>query len=275
MKPALFTLAALVAALPTVAAASPPAPSAFAIPLVDAVATLAPAPVVLATCDAAAPLASGTVLAAIRYEPRYEPRPSSYYQPQSHSYRATSASQLHMGFFEPSNTSMTPMVFGFRAGGLVDEHVQIGVNADWHYKTQDQVSILSQQTLPGGTPAQVTQVLSRVTTNLVPLLGYLQIGGSQKMPISPYVGGGAGYEWYFVRADDFSTNSSYSADYGGFGWQVWAGLQVPLGVHSRLIAEAFMNQAELGRNVTVNGLPYRETVNLNGGGGRFGLSFLM
>lgn len=274
MKPILVILAAFAVALPTVAAASPPAPSALALPIVDAGGALAPAPVILASVDAAVPLASGTVLEAIRYEPRA----SSYYHPSpppARSYRPTSASQLHMGFFDQSNTTMTPMVFGFRAGGLIDEHVQIGVNADWHYRSQDQVSILSQQTLPGGTTAQVTQVLSRVTTNLVPVLGYLQIGGSQKLPISPYVGGGAGYEWYFVRADDYATNTSYSADYGGFGWQVWAGLQVPLGAHTRLIAEGFMNQADLGRDVYVNGLRYRESVNLNGGGGRFGLTFLM
>ena len=93
--------------------------------------------------------------------------------------------------------------------------------------------------------------------------------------VSAYVGAGAGYEALFVSADDFNTGAKFDATYGGFGWQTWAGAGLSLGQRSRLIGEAFWNRGDLGRDVTepVTGETFREIVNMDGLGARFGLAF--
>jgi hypothetical protein len=147
------------------------------------------------------------------------------------------------------------------------------VDVDWHYKSENRTAVVSQQELPGGGTAQVERVLSSASSNLVPLLGYLQVSGARSLPIIPYVGVGAGYEFYFLSANDFNTGSHFDAEYGGPAWQAWGGLQLPLSGRSRLAAEVFTNQAELGRDVDYLGQSYREKVNLNGAGMRFGVNW--
>lgn len=210
---------------------------------------------------------------AITYHPRYD-RPRRY----NDNYRSGggsggAVSELHIGFFNPSEFSSSGLVLGFRGGASPDEHIQIGANVDWHYKSERQTDVVSQQTLPTGGSAQVKRVLSSASSNLIPVLGYLQVSGDHSMPVIPYAGVGVGYEAYFLSADDFNTGAHFDAQYGGFAWQAWGGAQVPLSGRSRLVGEVFVNQAELGRDVDFNGQTYRETVNLNGSGMRFGVSW--
>jgi hypothetical protein len=221
-------------------------------------------------------LGPATGFEAITYRPRsYRPRNDQprYREARSSNYRSSAQTQLHVGFFSPSEFSSTGLVLGFRGGAAIDEHLQIGAALDWNYKNERQTSVVSEQSLPTGGSAQVTRVLSRASSNLVPLLGYIQVSGDRSMTVIPYGGAGIGYEAYFLSADDFNTGAHFDAAYGGFGWQAWAGAQVPLGGLSRLVGEAFVNMADLGRDVDINGQTYRETVNLNGAGMRFGVSW--
>ena len=210
----------------------------------------------------------GPRLESIRYEPR---RYRDYHTPRDH--RSSGVSQLHAGFFDPKEFSSAGVLFGFRGGATIDDRVQLGIDVDWRYKSEQQTVVVSQQTLPTGGTAEVRRVLSRASSNLVPILGYIQLGSGHDLPLSPYVGAGAGYEAYFISADDFNTGTHFDAEYGGFAWQAWVGAQIPLSARSRLIAEVFTNQAELGRDVDVSGQTYRETVNLDGTGMRFGINW--
>ena len=209
---------------------------------------------------------------SITYRPRYG-RPRSYHEDSGSQGGSSAVSQLHIGFFSPSEFSSSGVLFGFRGGVSPDEHIQIGVDVDWHYKAERQTDVVSQQSLPTGGSAQVKRVLSSASSNLIPVLAYLQVGGDRSLPVIPYAGVGVGYEAYFLSADDFNTGAHFDAQYGGFAWQAWGGAQVPLSGRSRLVGEVFVNQADLGRDVDILGLTYRETVNLNGAGMRFGVSW--
>lgn len=270
-------VAALVIAAPAGAA---PAPSALTLPVTDTISMLAELPVQPVSCATTAigfaPENAVTVLESIRYQPRsYPPPPVQHPQQQQHaeqSYedRSGPTGQIHMGFFQPSFYSSTGMVFGFRGGVAIDPHFQLGANVDWHYRTDEQVNVVSTQSLPLGGNAQVQQVLSHATSSLLPMLGYVQLSAG-RLPIIPYIGAGAGYEALWLSASDYTNGSHFDAYYGGFGWQGWAGLKIPLG-RTRLTGEAFFNEASLSRNVS-GGPNYREVVNLEGVGGRFGLSW--
>lgn len=211
---------------------------------------------------------SPTIYESIRYQPRrYQP----YYR-ERRGY-GSGVTQLHIGVFDPKDFSSAGAVFGFRGGTAIDQHIQLGVAVDWRYKSDRQTEVVSSQSLPGGGTAQVTRVLSRASSNFVPIMGYVQVGGSPDLAISPYIGAGAGWEGYWISADDFNSGTSFDASYGGFGWQAWAGAQMALGPRSHLIGEVFINQAELGRDVNQGGQTFRETINLDGTGARFGVSW--
>ena len=79
----------------------------------------------------------------------------------------------------------------------------------------------------------------------------------------------------FLSADNFQTSEHFDATYGGWGWQAWGGVSVPLSGNSRITAEVFRNQSEVGRDVDdpQTGVTYREIVNLDGVGMRFGLGW--
>lgn len=212
----------------------------------------------------------GGSLGYIGWQPRRPPR--SYAQPQ-HSH-TPSGTQIHAGYFDPDGFSGRGFVLGFRGGPLIDQKLQIGLGLDWRYKSEQQSQIVSEEPLPGGGTAERTRVLSRASSNLFPILAFMQVnlGGGA---INPYVGAGAGYEALFISADDYNTGAKFDATYGGFGWQTWAGAGLSLGQRSRLIGEAFWNQANLGRDVSdpVTGETFRESVSMNGVGARFGLAF--
>ena len=209
---------------------------------------------------------------SITYRPRYD-RPRRYREESRSRGGSGAMSQLHIGFFSPSEFSSSGLVLGYRGGVSPDEHIQVGVDVDWHYKSERQTDVVSQQALPTGGSAQVKRVLSSASSNLIPVLGFVQVSGDGTMPVIPYAGVGVGYEAYFLSADDFNTGAHFDAQYGGFAWQAWGGAQLPLSGRSRLVGEVFVNQADLGRDVDLLGLTYRETVNLNGAGMRFGVSW--
>ncbi|MBI5711432.1 MAG: hypothetical protein HZC42_14195 [Candidatus Eisenbacteria bacterium] len=238
----------------------PPGFSAFALPLSDAAA----AATTLALASSCAPSASvlaGPGVAAVRYRPRGEYGRGSV---------VPTLSQLHLGFFDPTEDFSTGFDGGFRAGPLVDPHVQLGVAVDWWHKSESQTVTVGRS---GGTTRQ--RELSRSSENLFPILAFVQVQGDEGMPVIPYVGLGAGYEVLFLSADDFLTGASFDATYGGFGWQMWGGVAMPLSGRTRVTGEVFYNGAEVDRDVedVMTGDTFRELVKMDGVGMRFGLSW--
>jgi len=281
-------LAALVVATLFVAggalAAPLPAASGLALPVVD-VATpdaLAPdAPVLLATAPAGAlafaeppPVRRVTILESVRYRPRryHEPPPPP---PRTSSSNGPDGfSQIHAGFLDPDGDERGPgFLAGFRGGVSADEHVVFGGMVDWRHKAEQQSELVSTSTGPGGEPIEVRREFARSSSDLVPVMGFLQLSAGS-VPFSPYVGAGAGYEVLWLSAEDFTTGEEFDGTYGGFGWQVWGGISLPLGGSTKLVAEAFANQSEVSRDITDGtGETFRETINLDGTGLRFGFAW--
>ena len=53
-------------------------------------------------------------------------------------------------------------------------------------------------------------------------------------PSTGNFGIGGGYEVLFLSAEDFQTGEKFDATYGGWGWQAWAGLSIPMSNRSRM-----------------------------------------
>lgn len=204
-------------------------------------------------------------------EPREQPREEyRYKEPKNNGF-----SQVHAGFLDPDGDQQgASLVLGYRMGFNVDKNVAIGGQLDWRHQGDQQSTIISSAPGPGGTTINTQTEVARSSSDLIPILGMLQINVGNSGLI-PYIGAGAGYEILHLASDDFVNGQEFRGTFGGFGWQAWAGVAMPLGSNqTRLTAEAFLNQADVSRDATdVNGQAVRETVNMDGSGARFGLQW--
>ena len=185
--------------------------------------------------------------------------------------------QIHVGFFDPSDNFSTGFEGGFRMGPQVDPHVQIGLAVDWWHKSESSTMDLGSVPLPGGSGSE-RLVLSKTSADLMPILAFVQVSGDENLPVIPYGGFGVGYEWLFVSADNYLTSESFEQTFGGFGWQAWGGAGIPLDGRTRINGEVFYNGSEVGSDVDVYIADFgpatvRDVVKMNGLGMRFGISW--
>jgi hypothetical protein len=219
------------------------------------------------------------VYGSIRYEPRpphpvYPPPPAPK-QTSSGSSGPSGYVQLHGGIYRPDANPVTDMSFGVRFGTSPTPAVQLGIATDWMHRAENESNIVASGTLPGGGTVERRVDLSNASSDLLPISAFLQLTPIPIGPFQPFIGVGGGYEALFVNATDFATGQKYNATFDGWGWQLWAGLGIPLGGPVRLVAEGFGNWATLDRNVDdpAAGQSVREVVRVDGVGTRAGLSF--
>jgi hypothetical protein len=200
------------------------------------------------------------------------------YRPRAYRSRASvmpTTTQVHGGFFDPTDGFSTGFVGGFRMGPQVDPHVQIGLAVDWWHTSESATMDLGSVSLPGGNGTE-RLLLSKTSADLTPILAFVQVSGDENLPVIPYGGFGAGYEWLFLSADDHLTNETFDQTFGGFGWQVWGGAGLPLDGRTRINGEVFYNACEVGSDVDVfipdfGPATVRDVVKVSGLGMRLGI----
>ena len=210
-----------------------------------------------------------------RYESaRYRPRRERGYRDYG-TRRPTAVSQLHAGYLDPDGPADPGFLVGLRVGQQFQDVVEIGVGADWRNKSGRSTEVLQSTTGPGGETIVVRRELSRYSSNLFPMMAYIQVSGPSSLTLIPYAGVAASYQALFLSADDFQTGQSFDATYDGFGWQLWGGAKLPLSGRTGLVGEVFMNNADLDRDVfdPASGQTIREIVSTDGLGARFGLTW--
>jgi len=212
-------------------------------------------------------------LESVRWRPRY-PRGGREPAYRDREPSSQGFSQIHAGFLDPDGPENAGLVLGYRGGLAVDPNIQIGGMVDWRHSANSETAVISEGVGPGGTVITTRADLARSSSDLVPLLAFAQVSAGG-MSVVPYLGVAGGYEVLHLSAEDFLTGREFRGTFGGFGWQVWSGVALPLSGRSRLTAEVFVNRAELSRDVTdaLTGQDFRETVNADGSGMRFGLQW--
>ena len=213
----------------------------------------------------------GTMFRSIRYRPRARRRYDTWASP----YRSNAYAQLHGGFFDPNGDASNGSVFGFRFGTSLEDRAQLGVGLDWSHRADRSTAVVGTAPLPGGGTIERRRDLASMSSDLLPVQAFVQVSPMGLSQAGPYFGVSGGYEALFVSATDFATGSDYNATFDGWGWQAWGGFAFPLAERTRLTAEVFTNGGQLDREVDdpVSGLTYREIVNVDGAGLRFGLSW--
>ena len=235
-------------------------PSAFAWP---ASPVSAETPTVLVAHGPFAPTFEG-----VHYRPRMRRR--ALRAPES-----AGVSQVHVGWFDPDGAQSARFDLGVRGGPMLDERLQVGLAVDWIHRSENSTSVSREIMGPGGVPITVRQDLSRTSVNMFPVMGFVQFGMSDDLPVIPYFGAAAGYQVLTLSGDDFVSGRSYEGTFSGWGWQLWGGAGVPLGGRTRLNGEVYVNGATLERDATdvLSGATQHETVSADGLGMRFGVAW--
>jgi hypothetical protein len=243
-------------------------PSGLALRRVD-LGRAAPAQAVEAPVTLALASAPATVeLDAVRYTPMQQQ------QFDSPGRDRPIVSQLHGGYFDASANNTNPFIVGLRAGPMVDKRLQVGLMLDWVHQTKNLANVLSTTQAPGSITVSTQQDTARALLNLVPIMAFAQASGFGLLGIVPYIGAAGGYEVLVLSADNFVNGQSFEANFGGWGYQVYAGAGLPLGGRTRLNGELFVNEASLSKTVTdANGVSAKQVVDLNGIGFRLGLAW--
>jgi hypothetical protein len=204
---------------------------------------------------------------------------SARYRPRRGSSRTSSSyggsTQIHGGFFDPDGDPDRGILFGFRLGPKVDEHVQVGVGMDWRHRSQSYTELIGTGIGPGGEEIEIRRELSRSTSDWVPVQLFAELNAGNDMTVVPYFGLSGGYQWLGISGDNYNDGSIFETTFGGWGWQGWGGVAFPIGPRSRVNAEVFVNGAELHRDSIdeLTGDDVRETVSMDGVGARLGLSW--
>jgi hypothetical protein len=202
-----------------------------------------------------------------------------HYVPRGHGYRhhpeSSGVSQLHAGFFDPDGTQTPRFDLGIRGGPMIDENLQLGLGVDWIHKSENVSNVTRTTNGPGGVPIDVKQKIAQASVNMFPVMGFVQISAPSDLGIVPYFGGGGGYQVLVLSGDDFTSGQSFQGTFGGWGWQAWGGVGIPMGGRTRLTGEVYVNGAELSRDVTDDATNQKvhETVNGDGMGARFGVAW--
>jgi opacity protein-like surface antigen len=192
---------------------------------------------------------------------------ANMHEPRTH----TGAIHLHGGVWAPIDASVTNAMLGMRIGVNLGEPVLFGVLTGWTYHTKSLYDTVASGP-PGLSPRTV---LATGTAHLIPAMVFLQVTLTQKLPIVPYAGIAAGYEWLHLAAKDYRTDADTSLTYANLAWEWYAGVGLKLSRSVRVDGEVYYNGASLTRDVPgVNNRTLKEAVDMDGAGARIGLNIV-
>ncbi len=118
------------------------------------------------------------------------------------------------------------------AGTEVGKALDLGLQFSWYHRGSEGEQFVGSYVGPGGNVIQQSIQTQSVNTDLLPLMGIVRLKFPITTVLQPYVGGGAGFEWLFIEGVD-GAGYQFSNDYGGFGAQAMAGVNLARKPHGR------------------------------------------
>src|SRR5215831_7579793 len=136
------------------------------------------------------PVPTGVETSMVTYRPRpghttqtATPVPSAPKQPTD----IRSVSQVNLGYFVPDGGLGTRFDLGVRGGPVIADALQLGVAADWMYRTETIQQPITTGIGPGGVPITQSQQIARATVNMFPIMGFAQLHIFDLLGLKPYI----------------------------------------------------------------------------------------
>ena len=225
-----------------------------------------------------AALPSGTVLAQSYASERDRPirrrRPRSYDYYDRDSRRPVYFANLGIGTFDPSEQPGRGFLFNGAFGGELNDAMDLGISVQWYHRSTGGSQIISEFEDPAGNVGQRVVETSDVTTDLVPVLGFLRVRIPVTGSVQPYVGAGIGWEWLTVEGTD-DQGFAFSDDYDGLGVQVFGGVNLDVAPSAGIYGEAVYNASTVSAEFydSFYGGTVRDEIDMDGFGLHGGLRF--
>ena len=224
-----------------------------------------------------ADLQSGTLLARESYassgtRPIRRRRPGSYNYEGSH--RPAYFANLGVGSFDPSSQPGRGFYFNGAIGSEINDAMDLGLSLQWYHRSTGGSQIISEFEDPAGNVGQRVIETSDVTTDLVPMMGFLRVRVPVTGSVQPYVGAGIGWEWLTVDGTD-DQGFAFSDDYNGVGAQFFGGANIGVSPNASVYGEAIWNASTVSAEFydSFYGGTVRDEIDMDGLGLHAGLRF--
>jgi hypothetical protein len=185
---------------------------------------------------------------------------------------------IHAGYLNPKDAK-SGMLVGGTWGTSIDESVDIGIGFDIFHKSYREETEVATDTRDDFESNTFATELEYART-ILPVMLEINV----RVPLGRYMGymfrGNLGYTWLHSKEKFYGSSEKQYKDaanetrnFGGFGWQLGAGIYYAIGSRSTLAGDVFYNSCEVSRDVkgTTAGLPLSERVDLSGMGVRLGV----
>ncbi|MGH7726590.1 MAG: hypothetical protein ACREOU_14275 [Candidatus Eiseniibacteriota bacterium] len=181
---------------------------------------------------------------------------------------------LRGGVFDADNVASNDWSIGFKTTGLISPMFQAGLSVDLIRRDEEAGSVIIQRVDGAGHVVESQATLYDVESNLVPVLGLLEVHFPTDV-VRPYFGAAGGWEFLNVHEFDAARGYGIESNYDGPAYQFYGGANFAISPRIHLNAEAFWNGATVDREVfdPVSGFIFEERIDLDGWGARGGLSF--
>jgi len=222
---------------------------------------------------------SNTVLARASYassseRPIRRRRPGSYYRDDYGSHRPSYFANLGVGSFDPSSQPGRGFYFNGAVGSEMNDAMDLGLSVQWYHRSTGGSQVISEFEDPAGNTGQRVIETSDVTTDLIPVMGFLRVRIPVTGAVQPYVGAGIGWEWLTVDGTD-DQGFAFSDDYDGVGAQFFGGANFAVAPNASLYGEAIYNASTVSAEFydSFYGGTVRDEIDMDGLGLHAGLRF--
>lgn len=185
---------------------------------------------------------SGTVLSRSDFASSSE-RPIRRRAPdryRSYDYQPHYFASLGLGTFDPSDQPGSGFYFNGTIGTEVYEPIDLGLGLSWYHRSTGGSQVVSTYTDPAGNTGQRVVETSQVTTDLVPVMGFVRVRFPTGSTVQPYLGAGIGWEWLTVDGVD-DQGFDFRDEYDGFGAQFFGGASFTVAPNVSLYGEGVWN----------------------------------
>lgn len=161
---------------------------------------------------------------------------------------------------------------GVNFGRMVDERVGISVGVHVYYSSYTKSSKVGENVNGQIVISQEATELDQSAT-LIPIYFQLHFVGPVSKSLDLKVTGGVGYELLWSSVTNFQKKIDGTQFFSGFGWNIGAGISLPVSRASDFYGELFYHGGSPSRDEgkTEEGLPVTSEINMNGIGFRVGL----
>jgi hypothetical protein len=201
-------------------------------------------------------------------------RPGSYYRDDYGSHRPAYFANLGVGSFDPSSQPGRGFYFNGAVGSEINDAMDLGLSVQWYHRSTGGSQVISEFQDPAGNTGQRVIETSDVTTDLVPVMGFLRVRIPVSGSVQPYVGAGLGWEWLTVDGID-DQGFAFSDDYDGVGAQFFGGANFAVAPNASLYGEAIWNASTVSTEFydSFYGGTVRDEIDMDGLGLHAGLRF--